>query len=194
MSDGQRLKRLEDNPDGLAENDHAAVQRLFDSLIEEKKNQWERASAALSPSRSSRLWPPEIDNIESGKDDVQSGTEVIRKKFLCKIRGLGDDDLPATTVERLMRSCFRLAWYIERRLTHGAISERECARSKSFENVALELLGEKYFHLAPVLLQAMAAVMHELIGSESANSGEILIKCVRSVEEGRFPDLENVIE
>lgn len=91
-----------------------------------------------------------------------------------------------------MQHCFHLAWYFQRRLTQGTISGRESARNKSFEELALELLGSEYFYLAPVLFQAMAAVMHELIGGEPALPVEVLTECVRSMEEGRFPDLEDI--
>lgn len=38
----------------------------------------------------------------------------------------------------------------------------------------------------------MAAVMHELVGGESTLPVEVLTECVRSMEEGRFPGLEDV--
>lgn len=97
-------------------------------------------------------------------------------------------------LQKTLRGCSHLAWYLRQRLHHGPISGRECATRKSFEEIALEMAGQTSFLSVSAHLQALTAVMHEILDGDEILAPAVLSRKVQAIEESRFPEEEDMTE
>jgi hypothetical protein len=132
-------------------------------------------AATLAESQKS----PTLPHIESSetsppttRSDYITVTETtastLLEKLLKRLKDITKDCEPpgVEMLDRLLRKGAHLAWFVLQRLTKGTISRRDCARNKSFEQLAGDLLGKDNVHLAPALMQAIVDIVRELLGGD----------------------------
>lgn len=128
-----------------------------------------------------RLKKEAVRQSELSKTEIQSRVKGVLEKMT------KNPDFDDETMATLARACSHLAWFVRQRLNGGTVSGREVATSKTFEQLAAELLGRDV-HLSAIMMHALATVVHGLYDGEQALPPDVLRECMRSMEEGRYPD------
>lgn len=120
--------------------------------------------------------------------------EIINQLFV-QIQEITQNPTPLTPEQlRLaLRGSAHLGWYVRQRLHHGTISGRESAKIKNFEQLAFELVGRNNWHTVPVVLQALAGVMHDILNGDPKLSEDALSRGMQCFEEGGIPEPDDLM-
>lgn len=171
------------------------LDRMANQALDKENEEWalvqERATIHSEVFPRSSPGTHQHQSMSEDKISTKAMKEQIRSLVMDQFQNVNkNSDFDDATMAILTRACSHLAWFVRQRLNGGTVSGREVSANKTFEQLAIELLGRN-FHLSAIFMHAVATVVHGLLDGDPALPTDVLRECMRSMEEGRYPDRED---
>ncbi|KAE9981747.1 hypothetical protein EG328_011445 [Venturia inaequalis] len=146
-------------------------------------------SGASAPENQASNFPIDAASLEILKGEITN-------RLLVQIQKITHSSTPLTPEElrRSLRGSAHLGWFVRQRLHKGTISGREYAQTRKFEELTLLLVGKENWVRIPVVLQALANVMHDILDGDAKLSDGALSRAMMCFEEGGMPEPEDLVD